>query len=62
MKNHLNWDKRKNEILIADVDPEVNEPYWVKTKEIFKSISHCHPTNNLPRGCHPAQNTASGDC
>lgn len=46
----VNWDKRKNEVLIADVDPEVNEPYWVKIKEIFKSMSHCNPTNNLPRG------------
>ena len=45
---NLSWEK--NEIMIADIDPEIQAPYWVKIENIFQSMSHCNPAFNIPRG------------
>jgi hypothetical protein len=43
-------DVENNKILIADIDFNVSEPYWVTFQEMFKSMSDCHPVFNIPRG------------
>lgn len=46
----VDWNQSQNEIWIADVDPAIKVPYWVKIESIFQSMSNCNPAINLPRG------------
>ena len=46
----VDWDQPRNKILIADVDPAIQEPYWVNITDMFQSMSHCNPALNIPRG------------
>ena len=38
------------EILIADVDPEVREPFWASAETVFKSMGEVNPAFGVPRG------------
>ncbi|MBA2650908.1 MAG: hypothetical protein H0U73_01360 [Tatlockia sp.] len=46
----INYDTKRQQILIADVDNYVSEPYWVKISAMFHSMSHVNPAFNMPRG------------
>jgi len=46
----LDWDITHQRLLIADVDSEIQEPYWVKTQMMFQSMSHSNPAFKIPRG------------
>jgi hypothetical protein len=41
---------RNGEVLIADVDPEVKEAYWVPVSLIFQAMAHINPAFGIPRG------------
>jgi hypothetical protein len=45
----ISWSSVKNEILIADVDPDVKEPYWVSVEAIFRSMEKS-TVMKIPRG------------
>ncbi|MBA3535002.1 MAG: hypothetical protein H0T84_00060 [Tatlockia sp.] len=45
----ISWNSIKNEILIADVDPDINEAYWVSVESMFRSMEQC-TTLKIPRG------------
>jgi hypothetical protein len=46
----IGWDENTHKLMIADVDPSVQEPYWVAIEDIFQSMSHCNPAFGIPRG------------
>jgi hypothetical protein len=41
---------RGNEILIADVDPEIEKAYWVSIRRAFQAMAHINPAFGIPRG------------
>lgn len=45
----ISWGSVKNEILIADVDPDVQEPYWVSVETMFRSMEKS-TAMKIPRG------------
>lgn len=44
------WDESNQKLMVADVDPSVQEPYWITIEDIFQSMSHCNPAFGIPRG------------
>jgi hypothetical protein len=46
----INWNSSQGKILIADVDPMIKEPYWVKIEDIFHSMAQINVVSELPRG------------
>ena len=46
----IGWNENKNELMVADVDPSLQEPYWVTIDALFQSMSHCNPALGIPRG------------
>jgi hypothetical protein len=44
------YNAKDDKILIADVDSEVKEPYWVDISALFKSMSRINPAFGIPRG------------
>jgi hypothetical protein len=44
------WDKKQNQLMIADTESFVKEPYWVTVEDMFQSMSHCNPAFGIPRG------------
>jgi hypothetical protein len=38
------------EILVADVDAEVKEPFWADMDKVFKSMGEINPAFGIPRG------------
>ena len=46
----ISWDENNHKLMVADVDPSLQEPYWVTIEDIFQSMSHCNPAFGIPRG------------
>lgn len=46
----IGWDENNHQLMIADVDPSLQEPYWVTIEDVFQSMSHCNPAFGIPRG------------
>ena len=46
----VDYNKEENKVLIADVDNQVQAPYWVSIDAMFQSMNHRNPALNIPRG------------
>lgn len=46
----IDWDESKNQLLVADVDPLIQKPYWVSLDALFSSMAKINPAFHLPRG------------
>jgi hypothetical protein len=44
------FDEHSNRVLIADVDYEIAEPYWVSVDRVFESMAMTNPAFKTPRG------------